>query len=460
MNTLYGIERAFFIGIGGIGMSALARYFNATGIEVAGYDRVSTTLTDRLSGEGMSIHFTDDISLLPPAFRKPQGTLVIFTPAVPATHRELVFFREHHFRVLKRSEALGLIVKGMKVIAVAGTHGKTTISSMITHILSAGGIKTNAFLGGISTNLGTNFLFSPESDLVVVEADEYDRSFLKLYPDMAVLTAMDADHLDIYGDRKALLETYGNFVSQIRDGGTLLLKQGLSPDHTGHLKTFTYGLSGEADFHPREVIRQGFRYRFSLSARGEVIRGLTLGVYGKVNLENAVAACSVALLTGAGEEALRKGLEGYSGVKRRFEVMIERPDCVFIDDYAHHPEELKAFISSVSEALPGKRLTGIFQPHLYSRTRDFAAGFAESLSALDDVIVLDIYPAREEPIEGVGPELILGQLKNPGEKIHCSKARLLQVIDELNPEVLLTMGAGDIDQLTEPLKELLQNKHR
>ncbi|HYW96635.1 MAG TPA: UDP-N-acetylmuramate--L-alanine ligase [Bacteroidales bacterium] len=454
------MQRAYFIGIGGIGMSALARYFKANGIEVAGYDRVSTGLTDQLAREGMMVHFTDDISAIPEAYRSTQGTLVVYTPAVPPLHSELRYFRDNHFDMVKRARALGMIIADKKSIAVAGTHGKTTISTMLSHILTVAGVKTSAFLGGISKNTGSNFRFEPGSHYIVVEADEFDRSFLNLNPQMAVITATDADHLDIYGSAEALEDTFNQFASQVKPCGVLLLKKGLKINYPRHVRRYNYSLSGDADFFARDISREGFRYHFSLRTPGGTIDGISLQVYGRVNLENAVAAGALAWLAGAGEEGVREGLEGYTGVRRRFDVIIEQPGCLFIDDYAHHPEELKAFISSVREALPGKRLSGVFQPHLYTRTRDFAAGFARSLSALDDVIILDIYPAREEPIAGVGPELILDNLTNTGEKIACSKEQLFKVVGELNPEVLLTMGAGDIDQMVDPLKNLLLDKCR
>ncbi len=411
MTRQADIQRVYFIGIGGIGMSALARYFHALGLGVAGYDRVSTPLTGQLAREGMDVHFRDDLTAIPAAFRSPEGTLVVYTPAVPPELGELAFFREGGFRILKRSEALGEVVSDKRVIAVAGTHGKTTISGMLTHILNTAGPKTSAFLGGVSKNLGSNVVVQPGSDLVVVEADEFDRSFLRLYPEMAVVTAMDADHLDIYGSHEALLETFARFISQIHEGGKLLVKRGLPLDPEIPAGVFTYALDGDADFHALNIVREGFRYRFSLHTPGGVIDGLSLGVYGRVNLENAVAACALAWLAGAPDEGIRRGISGYTGIKRRFDVILEEPPVIFIDDYAHHPEELRAFITSVREALPGKRLTGIFQPHLYTRTRDFAAEFARSLSALDDVILLDIYPAREAPIAGVGPELIFDNLE-------------------------------------------------
>ncbi len=455
MRKPANIKRAYFIGIGGIGMSALARWFNAIGIRVAGYDRVSTSITDQLQDEGISVQFEEDSSVIPEDFRIPDGTLVVYTPAIPAMHSGLLFFREHKFSVLKRSEALGLVIGDTKVLAVAGTHGKTTISAMLSHILKTSGIRAGAFLGGISKNTGTNFNFDPEAEIVVVEADEFDRSFLTLYPEMAVITAMDADHLDIYGNREALIESFSLFASQIRKGGILLLKKGLSVKDAAHLTVYTYSLDGDTDFCALNIQHKGFTFTFSLKTPGGFIEELHPSVYGRVNIENAVAACALAWLNGAGDAGIKGGMKGYKGVKRRFDVIIDRPDCLFIDDYAHHPEELKAFISSVREALPGKKLTGIFQPHLYTRTRDFAPEFAQSLSALDDVILLDIYPAREEPIDGVSPMIILDKLENSGKRIHCGKEQLLQMVEKMKPEVLLTMGAGDIDRLVEPLKRLL-----
>ena len=460
MNSVNDIKSVYFIGIGGIGMSAVARHFSTAGIPVAGYDRISSPLTDSLAREGMKIHFTDDVSAIPPEFKNPKQTLVVYTPAVISAHHELSWFRENNFTVKKRSEVLGLIVRDKKTIAVAGTHGKTTISSMITHLLGSGGIEAGAFLGGISKNLGSNFRYAGPEQYVVVEADEYDRSFLSLYPQIAVITAIDADHLDIYGDRENLKQAFGEFTSHIRDGGILVMKEGLDLPVPDNLKVYRYSLEEGSGFGARQIKRDGFRYRFDLKTPQSVLENFLLGVYGRVNLENAIAACAVSWLCGLQPDRMREALKTYSGVARRFDVRIESGNRVFIDDYAHHPEELRAFIASVKEALPEKRLTGIFQPHLYSRTRDFADDFARSLSVLDDVIILDIYPAREDPIPGVGPHLIFDKLTNAGERIQCSKEQLLRVVDELDPPVLLTMGAGDIDRMVEPIANLLEEKNQ
>lgn len=440
-------------------MSALARFLKATGHAVAGYDRVSTPLTDSLIREGIKIHFDDDPALIPPEFRELPKTLVVYTPAIPSSHKELSFFRENGFRIMKRSELLGEIMKATRGIAVAGTHGKTTVSTMIAHILNSSELKCNAFLGGISKNLNSNLIVNKNADLTVAEADEFDRSFLRLYPEIAVITSMDPDHLDIYGDYENLKSSFNLFVQQVSEGGKLIYKEGLVLDVPECIDDYTYSLdSGKAAYHPENIKREGFCYRFDLLTPGGKIDSLRLEVYGKVNLENAVAALAVAHQLGVDEDALREGIASYSGVKRRFDVQVETTGRIFIDDYAHHPEELKAFIGSVKEALPGKVLTGVFQPHLYSRTRDFVEGFAESLSVLDNVILLEIYPAREEPIPGVSSRIIYEKLTNKGERLLISREQLLIVVDEMDPSVLLTMGAGDIDQFVDPLRELIKRK--
>jgi len=456
MSGLSNIQRVYLAGIGGIGMSALARYFHSLGVKVEGYDRTQTEITSRLMEEGINIHFDDDVNLICDDFKNVPGTLVIYTPAIPKDHRELNYFLKKGFEVLKRSQALGRIAADMHCIAVAGTHGKTTISTMIAHLLHEADVPCNAFLGGISKNLDSNLLLHKNANKVVVEADEYDRSFLALFPEIAVVSSADADHLDIYGDHNSLKESFGSFVSQIKRNGCLILKKGVEIPVTENTEILTYSLDEEADFYALNIKNTRFRYRFDLRTPDGMIKNLNLGVYGRVNLENAVAALAVAVKLGVDSDKLRKGLENYKGVWRRFDVQIDREDLIFIDDYAHHPAEIKAFVGSVKEALPGKRICGVFQPHLYSRTRDFALGFAESLSMLHDVVLLDIYPAREKPIEGVSSELILKQLKNMGERRLSSKDELINTIDSLHPEVLLTMGAGDIDKLVKPLKSHLE----
>jgi UDP-N-acetylmuramate--alanine ligase len=456
MRDISDIKRVYFIGIGGIGMSAIARYMLLIGRKVAGYDRVSTSLTDTLTREGMNIHFSDDVLLVPRVFMDPENTLVIYTPAVPPDHSELTYFREKGFRVMKRAEALGMIVNSRKGIAVAGTHGKTTVSSMIAYLMKNSPEGCNAFLGGISKNLDSNLLLNPKAEYTVVEADEFDRSFLHLHPFMAVVTSMDADHLDIYGNYDNLKDSFNGFVSQIDESGLLIYREGLPLVVPPFLRSFTYSPEqATASFYPLNVQRDGFSYRFSLKTPSGILDSMELGVYGRVNLENAVAALAVCHFLGVDEAVMREALTTYSGVKRRFDVRIETEERIYIDDYAHHPKELMAFIGSVKEALPGKKITGVFQPHLYSRTRDFADSFAESLSMCDNVVLLDIYPAREKPIPGVSSKIIYERLTNKGEKVMLEREQLFQVISELDPEVLLTMGAGDIDQLVEPIQNLL-----
>jgi UDP-N-acetylmuramate--alanine ligase len=454
-EDLKNIKNVFFIGIGGIGMSALARYFKARGMGAGGYDRVETPLTQALQSEGMEIHYADRTELIPVKFLRKETCMVVYTPAVPSSHSELQFFRKNGYRVMKRSQVLGMIAGESRCIAVAGTHGKTTISSMIAHIFNHAGLNCNAFLGGISKNLDSNLLLKKDARMVIVEADEFDRSFLSLFPANAVVSAVDADHLDIYGTHDALLESFNSFVSQVKPGGILVYKKGIRLKLPAGIRCLSYSTSEAADFSLADYRSDGFKIRFSVKTPYGEISNLQLGTYGKVNVENAIAALAIALLNEVSTEKIREALLTYRGVARRFDMRIQTGKHIYIDDYAHHPEELRAFITSVREAVPGKRLAGIFQPHLYSRTRDFSPGFSESLSLLDDVILLDIYPAREVAIPGVTSEMILGGLSNPGLKMLSSKTQLRAIIEDLKPEVLLTMGAGDIDQLVEPLEKLL-----
>lgn len=449
------VNRVYFLGIGGIGMSALARYFLSQGKKVAGYDRTSTPLTDQLMREGMDIHFQDGIYFIPEMYRSKSDTLIVFTPAVPFSHSEYKYFSENGFTLMKRSQVLGIIMEKHHGIAVAGTHGKTTISSMIAHIFKHSGTSCNAFLGGITRNYNTNLLLDPKSDFFIAEADEFDRSFLTLFPDLAVISAVDDDHLDIYGDRAHLLAAFNQFASQIQRGGTLVAKKGIELKYPEGIKVLTYSLNEEADYYATDFRKEGLFNRFDVHAGKEIYKDFILGVHGVLNIENAIAAFAVAHLAGIDPEKIRKALAEYVGVKRRFEIILHTEKVLFIDDYAHHPEELKAFINSVKDAVPEKRISGIFQPHLYTRTRDFADAFSESLSLLDDVILLDIYPAREEPIRGVNSKMIFDKLSNSGERILCDRGQIYKVIEELNPSVLLCMGAGDIDQMVDPIKELL-----
>jgi UDP-N-acetylmuramate--alanine ligase len=458
------IENIYLIGIGGIGMSALARFFNANGKSIAGYDKTPTALTDELIGEDMNIHFEDNLNLIPKKFKEVtdrEKTLVIYTPAIPAEFSELNWFRKNNFTVVKRSEVLGLITKKSFTIAVGGTHGKTTTSSIITHLLKQGGIDCTAFLGGISKNYDSNLILGKETkgnskSVMVVEADEFDHSFLTLYPDIAVVTSLDADHLDIYHDKKNLDDSYKKFVSQVKESGITVYKAGLDLK-SNNQKQYTYSINSLADFQGENISVKNNKYTFDFTGKNIRFNGLTLGLLGRHNVENAVAAIVVALQMNVSPEKLTIGLTTYEGVKRRFDFHLRSPQLTFIDDYAHHPEELRAAILSVKELYPGKKVAGIFQPHLYSRTRDFADDFAKSLSLLDELILLEIYPAREKPISGVDARLILDKVKL-SKKIICSKSDLLNELEASNAEVFITLGAGDIDQLVMPVKELLLKK--
>jgi UDP-N-acetylmuramate--alanine ligase len=448
---LENIQRVFLIGIGGIGMSGLARYFKKRGCVVCGYDKTGTPLTETLMNEGIPIVFMDDEDSIQVSFlENDPNTLIIYTPAIPSDSNILNFFRDGEFTMKKRSEVLGIISKGMFTIAIAGTHGKTTTSSIVAHVLKDSGYDCSAFLGGIATNYDSNVLFG-DNNTMVVEADEYDRSFLTLHPDIAIVTSMDADHLDIYGDKSQLVESFQQFASQLKEGGRLIYKEGL--DLTGGK---TYSASVVADIQAVNVrIKEGSFYFDFKNANG-VIDNIKLGLPGLHNIENAVAAIEVALHLGITPDKIRQALANFLGVKRRFEYVVKLPNHIYIDDYAHHPEELRACIQAVKSLYPNKKLTAIFQPHLFTRTRDFADGFAEVLSMIDDLIMLDIYPARELPIEGVNSAMILDNIKNPAKQI-LSKQDAIEYIRTNKPELLLTVGAGDIDTLIQPLKTILQN---
>jgi len=453
---LNDVNKVYFLGVGGIGMSAIARYFLSQGKKVAGYDRTSTPLTDQLVREGINIHFMDGLSFVPEMFKDKKDTLIVYTPAVPSVHSEYRYFRDKGFTLMKRAQVLGIIMENHKGIAVAGTHGKTTISSMIAHIFKHSGVPCNAFLGGITQNYNSNLMLDPKSDYFIAEADEFDRSFLTLFPDMAVISAMDDDHLDIYGERKNLILAFQQFASQIKKGGVLIAKFGIEFVNLSGLKTYSYSLREKSDYHASDFRKEGLFNRFNIHFGNEIYKNFILGVHGMLNIENALAAFAIAHQAGIPVEKIKAALADYYGVKRRFEIILHTGKVIYIDDYAHHPEELKAFINSVRDAIPHTRIAGIFQPHLYTRTRDFANAFSESLSLLDDVILLDIYPAREEPITGVNSRMIFDKLSNKGEKILCSKEQVYKVVEEMNPPVLLTMGAGDIDGMVDPLKELLK----
>ena len=460
----------YFLGIGGIGMSALARYFHQRGDRVSGYDRTETPLTRQLVAEGIPVHYQDNPALVPDGI-----DLVVYTPAVPTDTAEYRYLLEKGYPIKKRSQVLGEITRGKKCIAVAGTHGKTSTSSMIAHILSHTDAGCSAFLGGVSKNFNSNVLVNNDSEYVVVEADEYDRSFLQLMPHCAVITATDADHLDIYGTRENMVEAFRQFASQIHPDGTLVLKQGLTlnphsdhddhsdhHDHTGPhsiegvaAQMVSYTAHGiEADYYPWNVRNYNGNIFFDLRTPKGVYYDIELPNTALYNVENAVAAAAIVTTLGVNEHQLRYGLKTYAGVQRRFDYRIKRKDLIMIDDYAHHPQEIAACIESIRYLYPGKRVVGIFQPHLYSRTRDFADQFAQVLSTLDELIMLPIYPAREKPILGVTSSMILRKIDSLSKYL-CTPDQAIELVPALCPDVVVTMGAGDIDRLVPRLEEAL-----
>ena len=447
------VKNVYFIGIGGIGMSAIARYYNTKGYKVSGYDKTPSPLTHALESEGIDVHYTDDISYIPADVK---NTLVVYTPAIPKDMGELVHVQTHGYRVVKRSRMLGEIAQGQRCMAVAGTHGKTTTSTLVSHLFTASGAGCSAFLGGISKNYDSNLLIH-ENDVVVAEADEFDRSFLQLYPEVAVITSMDADHLDIYGDEAHIREAFKAFASQV--SGTVIAKKGLditATDTKARIRTYAYN-DASADFYAMPL--EGGH--FDLHYPGGVIRDCVVGIPGWVNIENGVAASAIALTYGIAPEKIKEALASFSGVKRRFDMQVKYDDLVYLDDYAHHPNEIAAAISSTRERYPDFRYTAIFQPHLYTRTRDFAHEFAEALSMVDRLVLLDIYPAREEPIPGVTSQIIFDEVKAP-VKILLKKEELLGWMERQQlegKELFMTLGAGDIDRLVGPLGKILEDKH-
>lgn len=450
------LDSVYFVGIGGIGMSALARFFHSRGKNVAGYDRTSTPLTDQLIREKIDIHFVDKSTLIPSEFKDPDRTLVIYTPAVPENNQELNYFRNNGFRVIKRSVALGEVFNNGLGIGVAGTHGKTSVSTLLAYILLQSKIGCNAFLGGIGKNFESNLIIDPNSRIIIAEADEYDRSFLTLYPKMAVITSIDADHLDIYFSEENLRKGFETYLRQVDEKGKLIIKHGLDLAIPSNLEVYTYSVdSRDADYHISAIEQDGLYYRFTMRTPRDIIQDIKLGVPGLINVENALAAIAAADQTGVPRDVIIKACTDFTGVKRRFDIQVLNEKRVYIDDYAHHPVELNAFITSVRKIFPEKRITGIFQPHLFSRTRDFAKGFAESLGLLDELILLDIYPAREEQIPGVTSAIIFENVQLD-EKVLIGPEQLVKVLKERDPEVLLTMGAGDIDKLVEPLKSWME----
>ncbi|OGX81181.1 UDP-N-acetylmuramate--L-alanine ligase [Hymenobacter lapidarius] len=447
-------------------MSALARWFRANGHQVSGYDKTETPLTLALSAEGIAIHYQDAVESIPAVVRENRAqTLVVLTPAIPAESLEWAWLRTQGYDIRKRSQVLGVLTHGRYTIAVAGTHGKTTTSSMVAHLLHHAGLDAGAFLGGIAVNLGSNLLLPGSSDApIVVEADEYDRSFLTLFPTVAIVTSTDADHLDIYGDQNALIESFRQFVGQIQPGGTLLINHTADPSVAAAAPAGTtvirYGLSAEQgpQLFASNISAEGHQFHFDLQGPAGTVAGLQLAVPGYHNVENMLAAAAVAQIHGIEAEKLRAGIAAYSGVKRRFEFVLTTPQNVYLDDYAHHPREIEAFLRSVRTLYPSKRLRVIFQPHLFTRTRDFAAGFSKSLSIADEVFLLDIYPAREKPLAGITSEIILDKITAPTKAILTKEQVLNAVRTDTSFDVLATVGAGDIDTLVPQLKLILSER--
>ena len=453
------IKSVYFVGVGGIGMSALARYFLSINKCVAGYDRTATDLTEALNKEGADIHYEDNVALIPDYCKDPQQTLVVYTPAIPASHTELCYFRDNQFEIKKRAEVLGIITRYSKGICFAGTHGKTTTSSMAAHLLKQSTVDCNAFLGGILKNYESNLLLSETSEYTVIEADEYDRSFHQLNPYIAVITSADPDHLDIYGTPEAYRESFEHFTSLIRPDGYLIMKKGIdvTPRVQPGVIQYTYSVSDGGDFRAENVLIGNGKITFDFITPMGAIRDINLGVPAEINIENAVASMAAAWIVGASLAELKKSIASFEGPRRRFDFHIKRDNLVLIDDYAHHPTELEASILSVKALYAGRKVTGVFQPHLYSRTRDFIDEFAKALSLLDELILLDIYPAREEPIEGVTSQLILDRVTIK-EKQLCSKEELLLVVKNSTFDIVLMLGAGDIDRLVSPVKNILETK--
>lgn len=449
-------------------MSAIARYYNHAGYNVSGYDKTPSKLTAKLEQEGISIHYTSNISCIPTDVKE---TLVIYTPAIPKDMEELVYVQQNGYKLIKRSRALGEIASGQKCLGVAGTHGKTSTSTMLAHLYTHSGTGCSAFLGGISKNYHSNLLLS-KNPVLVAEADEFDRSFLQLFPDVAIITSTDADHLDIYGDAGTMREAFAEFASQIKEEGALILKKGVDVDiEKVKAKVYSYSFSQTADFYPAGLqLQEGGYFRFNLvypacrtiygkEIEAGVIEGCTVGIPGWVNVENGVAAAAAAIIGGIAPEKVKEALAAFQGVERRFDIHLNTPEVAYIDDYAHHPNEISSAISSIREIFPGRKLTAMFQPHLYTRTRDFAGEFAQSLSLVDELILLDIYPARELPIEGVTSQIIFDDV-NVKKKILLKKDEALEYLKGCSIDILATFGAGDIDRLIVPIKEMLEERIR
>ena len=451
------IKAVYFIGIGGIGMSAIARYFMSRGTIVGGYDKTPSDLTEQLCREGALVHYEDNVDLIPEQCRDKESTLVIYTPAIPTEHSELTFFRQQGFEIQKRAQVLGILTRALKGLCVAGTHGKTTTSSMTAHLLHQSHVDCSAFLGGITKNYGTNYILSKESPYVVIEADEFDRSFHWLTPYASVITATDADHLDIYGTEEAYLESFRKYSSLITPGGYLIMHTGLKMKSNVQQGVTIYTYSREeGDFHAENVCIGNGRITFDFVSPLGNIPDIELGVPVSVNIENGIAAMALAQIAGATVDEIRRGMISFKGVDRRFDFHIRTDHMVYLSDYAHHPEEIRCSLKSLRELYSGRRIKAIFQPHLYTRTRDFYREFADTLSLLDDVCIVDIYPAREQPIPGVTSALIYDNLKSGIKRQMCSKEGILDVVRQGGFDVLVTLGAGDIENYVPQITEILQ----
>src|SRR5574344_333238 len=458
---LKDIKAVYFIGAGGIGMSAIARYFINRGLVVAGYDKTPSELTNQLEREGMLIHYNESIEDIPHACKDAKSTLIIYTPAIPNDHKELVFFREGGFEIQKRAQVLGTLTKAHKGLCFAGTHGKTTTSTMCAHIMHQSHLDCNAFLGGRYKNYGTNYILSDNSDYVVIEADEFDRSFHWLRPYMSVITATDPDHLDIYGTKEAYLESFHHYTTLIQDGGALIIHKGLEmkDEISKGVRRYEYSRD-EGDFHAENIVIDNGNITFDFISPVENITGVELGQPIPINIENAVAAMALAQLNGCTTEEIKYGIKTYLGVDRRFDFKIKNDKIVFLSDYAHHPKEIYQSAKSIRELYKDKKITAIFQPHLYTRTRDFYKDFADSLSILDEVILCDIYPAREQPIPGVTSKLIYDNLRPGVEKQMIKKEEVLDIVKNQDFEVLIVLGAGDLDNYVPQMTKILKAKYQ
>lgn len=453
------IKSVYFIGAGGIGMSAIVRYFLTNGYNVGGYDKTPTPLTERLIAEGAQIHYDESVESIPQCFKDKEHTLVVFTPAIPEEHEELQWFRKNGFEVQKRAQVLGYISMKLKAVCAAGTHGKTTTSTMAAHLLHQSGIDCNAFLGGISKNYGTNYILSEKSDLVVIEADEFDRSFHWLRPYMTVITSTDPDHLDIYGTKEAYLESFRKYTSLIQPGGYLIIHKGLEMDADVQEGVTVYEYSRhEGDFHAENIRIGNGEIIFDFVSPKGTIKDIKLGVPVSINIDNGIAAMALAQLCGATDEELRRGMETFGGVDRRFDFKVKNERVVYLSDYAHHPSEIEQSVKSIRELYADKKIAAIFQPHLYTRTRDFYKEFADSLSLLDEVFLCDIYPAREEPIEGVTSKLIYDNLRDGIKKHLITKDEIMESVENGDFDVLITLGAGDIENYSTQIAEALNRR--